>query len=223
MRTRIFVLIIVTLLITLVWLLAFENHTRVTPLACTMEARICSDGTAVGRTGPHCEFSPCPVTKNPQEEGGEMIACTMDVRVCSDGTSVGRVAPSCEFSPCPTTQVGIKNLMLVSIPTPNQTVMSPVTIQGIARGSWFFEGSFPVSIVNWDGLIIGEGVATAEDEWMTEDFVPFTADITYTISPDTPYDRGAIILRKDNPSGLPEHDNALEIPIIFGEYGLSVQ
>lgn len=28
--------------------------------ACTMEAKICPDGSAVGRTGPDCEFSPCP-------------------------------------------------------------------------------------------------------------------------------------------------------------------
>jgi len=29
-------------------------------VACTMEAKICSDGTAVGRTGPNCEFAACP-------------------------------------------------------------------------------------------------------------------------------------------------------------------
>ncbi|MEK7066372.1 MAG: TspO/MBR family protein, partial [Patescibacteria group bacterium] len=27
---------------------------------CTLEAKICPDGSAVGRTGPNCEFSPCP-------------------------------------------------------------------------------------------------------------------------------------------------------------------
>lgn len=30
------------------------------PTACTMEAKICPDGTAVGRQGPRCEFAPCP-------------------------------------------------------------------------------------------------------------------------------------------------------------------
>ena len=29
--------------------------------ACTMEAKICPDGSSVGRTGPNCEFSPCPI------------------------------------------------------------------------------------------------------------------------------------------------------------------
>jgi len=28
--------------------------------ACTQEAKICPDGTAVGRTGPNCQFAPCP-------------------------------------------------------------------------------------------------------------------------------------------------------------------
>ena len=30
------------------------------PVACTEEAKICPDGSAVGRVGPHCEFSECP-------------------------------------------------------------------------------------------------------------------------------------------------------------------
>lgn len=32
------------------------NH----PLACTLEAKICPDGSAVGRTEENCEFAPCP-------------------------------------------------------------------------------------------------------------------------------------------------------------------
>ncbi|MDD5738967.1 MAG: hypothetical protein PHY72_03550 [Candidatus Pacebacteria bacterium] len=30
-------------------------------IACTMEAKLCPDGSAVGRTGPNCEFAACPV------------------------------------------------------------------------------------------------------------------------------------------------------------------
>lgn len=29
-------------------------------VACTMEAKICPDGSSVGREGPSCEFAPCP-------------------------------------------------------------------------------------------------------------------------------------------------------------------
>jgi hypothetical protein len=30
------------------------------PVACTMEAKLCSDGSSVGRVAPSCEFAPCP-------------------------------------------------------------------------------------------------------------------------------------------------------------------
>ncbi len=30
------------------------------PIACTLDAKICPDGSAVGRTGPNCEFEECP-------------------------------------------------------------------------------------------------------------------------------------------------------------------
>ncbi|MBY0539362.1 hypothetical protein K2P56_02930 [Patescibacteria group bacterium] len=29
-------------------------------IACTMDAKICPDGTGVGRVGPNCEFPACP-------------------------------------------------------------------------------------------------------------------------------------------------------------------
>ncbi len=105
-------------------------------------------------------------------------------------------------------------IVLVS-PAPLDTVSSPVTLTGKARGTWFFEASFPVSIVNWDGLVIGEGIATAEGDWMTEAFVPFTATISYTADPNAYSNQGTLILRRDNPSGLPENDDALEIPVIL--------
>ncbi len=30
------------------------------PVGCTKEARVCPDGSTVGRTGPDCEFQRCP-------------------------------------------------------------------------------------------------------------------------------------------------------------------
>ncbi len=38
------------------------------PIGCTLEAKICPDGSAVGRTGSNCEFAACP---NPQAGGGQ--------------------------------------------------------------------------------------------------------------------------------------------------------
>ncbi len=105
------------------------------------------------------------------------------------------------------------NLIRVTSPKINETVKSPLVITGVARGSWFFEATFPITLTNWDGLIIAEGYAQADGEWMTSEFVPFTASITYT--KPTFNNRGFLILNKSNASGLPEHDAAIEIPIFF--------
>jgi len=37
-----------------------EVPKNLNPVACTAEAKLCSDGSAVGRSGPNCEFAPCP-------------------------------------------------------------------------------------------------------------------------------------------------------------------
>ncbi len=164
-----------------------------------------------------------------RENGENGIACRMDALICPDGSSVGRTGPNCTFAPCPQASTtptespddidehiaSKEDLIVVNFPKRDTAISSPITISGKARGYWFFEASFPISIVNWDGLIIGEGIATAEGEWMTEEFVPFTATVSFDLPDDTPYRRGALILQKDNPSGLPENDNALEIPVTF--------
>jgi len=33
------------------------------PIACTMDAKTCPDGSSVGRTGPNCEFEACPTAQ----------------------------------------------------------------------------------------------------------------------------------------------------------------
>lgn len=112
-----------------------------------------------------------------------------------------------------------ENLIRLFSPRPGDTIKSPLEIRGEARGFWFFEASFPVVLVDWNGRIIAEHYAMTKDEWMTEEFATFKSRLEFV----TPYRsgdpdfmrRGFLILRKDNPSGLPEHDDALEIPIFF--------
>ena len=106
-----------------------------------------------------------------------------------------------------------QDLIKLNYPQPNAIIESPLKIEGQARGFWFFEATFPVVLVNWDGLIIAEGYAQADGEWMTEDFVNFKAELNFK-KPEYK-DNGALILQKSNPSDLPQNDNALEIPIYF--------
>jgi hypothetical protein len=103
----------------------------------------------------------------------------------------------------------------VDLPLPGQTIQSPLVVKGVARGNWFFEGSFPVVLTNWDGLIVAQGVAQAKGEWMTTNFVPFEAKLTFAVDKKAYSNKGALTLRKDNPSGLAQNDAHIEIPILF--------
>ncbi|MFZ2300181.1 MAG: M23 family metallopeptidase [Candidatus Moraniibacteriota bacterium] len=50
----------------------FQNEHAVPDeqIACTQEAKVCSDGSAVGRIGPSCEFAPCPDAVTPTQDNG---------------------------------------------------------------------------------------------------------------------------------------------------------
>jgi hypothetical protein len=102
----------------------------------------------------------------------------------------------------------------VTLPKSGSAVTSPVKLTGDATGNWYFEGSFPVSVVDDKNTVLGNGTAVATGDWMTDDLVPFVAEVIF----DTRGAKsGAIVFSKDNPSGLPEHAGNFSIPVTFGE------
>ena len=106
-----------------------------------------------------------------------------------------------------------EDMLVVESLRNNATIASPLTITGKARGGWYFEASFPVQVKNASGTVIAEGPAQAQGEWMTEQFVPFK--ITLTFPTQAAGSKGTVVLHNDNPSGLPENDKSLEIPVTF--------
>ena len=103
-------------------------------------------------------------------------------------------------------------MMRVATPLPNEIIASPLRITGAARGNWFFEASFPVHILDADGRKLGVTPAIALEEWMTTDFVPFEARLSFATSTT---ETGIMVLEKDNPSGLPEYADERRIPVRF--------
>lgn len=95
---------------------------------------------------------------------------------------------------------------------PHDVISSPVEIEGEARGIWYFEGSFPIIIKSEEGDFLGQGIAYAQGEWMTEDFVPFHSVATFDPKGNN---SGYVVFKKDNPSDLEEYDESIEIPIKF--------
>ena len=61
----------------------YISHTHTGEVACTTDAMMCPDGSAVGRTGPDCSFAPCP---------GVSYALAADLYPLYPGASWGPVA-----------------------------------------------------------------------------------------------------------------------------------
>jgi hypothetical protein len=143
------------------------------------------------------------------QRGGENenVFCTQEAKLCSDGSYVSRVPPHCEFPMCPK-----EDLIVVESPRAGEEIASPLFISGKARGYWFFEASFPIELVDENNQVISQAIAQAKGEWTTEEFVPFEAMLNFS---NPKRDRGFLVFKKDNPSGLKEHDDELRVPVVF--------
>lgn len=98
----------------------------------------------------------------------------------------------------------------IEVPAYDAVVANPVEVRGTAPGFWFFEASLPVSIEDSSGTVLVAVPFSAEGEWMTEGDVPFSGSISVPGSYKGP---AFLVIARDNPSGLPENDASIKIPI----------
>jgi hypothetical protein len=78
MSNKVFILIFVIVVFILGGLLyiynpestEYKNPNEQGPVACTQEAKLCPDGSYVGRISPDCNFKECPASTTPIFEDG---------------------------------------------------------------------------------------------------------------------------------------------------------
>jgi hypothetical protein len=102
--------------------------------------------------------------------------------------------------------------VIVSAPKPYQQVCSPLTVKGKAKSAWFFEGVFPLRLLDEHCHEITSSQAKALGPWTTGNFVPFEGTLEFTVTKPT---KAILILQNDNPSGLPENARKKEIPLML--------
>jgi len=219
--------------------------TKISP-ACTEEAKICPDGSTVGRTGPNCEFTPCHegLSDRLTQEEAQLIAEKSCIKggealsggvynensktwwfeanlnstpegchpacVVSEKTGLAEINWRCTGLVQPQTEEAASNIRIDNL-IKDTVIKSPIKISGEAK-NWYFEGSFPVKIINESGETLAQGIATAQSDWMVDDFVPFEAELVFDPQKSL---KGEIIFEKDNPSGLPENEESFRLPVLF--------
>lgn len=111
----------------------------------------------------------------------------------------------------PLTSDQLKARVVVDAPKANARVPKSFTVTGKAPGPWYFEASFPIEVRSATGTVLVQKPATALTDWMTTDDVAFKVELTVTgyTGPAT------LVLHRDNPSGLPENDASVSIPIVI--------
>ncbi len=122
-----------------------------------------------------------------------------------DGRTYAEELPA----PEPTYVNASADMIRVTNPTPGAVTGKSFTVTGEARGNWYFEASFPIEVRDSSGNLLTTVVAQADGEWMTTEFVPFTAEVTVD---ESFIGEAVLTLKKDNPSGLPENDASMSFP-----------
>jgi hypothetical protein len=102
------------------------------------------------------------------------------------------------------------DLIKVENPFPGAVTGKSFTVIGTARGYWYFEASFPIELIDKNNKVIATAVAQAQGDWMTENFVPFRVEIK---APNDYIGPATLVLKNDSPSGLPENDKSVMIPL----------
>lgn len=102
----------------------------------------------------------------------------------------------------------------VEKPTAGSTVSFPLEIAGEARGNWFFEAEFTVRLVQ-NGNELALAIIKAQGEWMTSDYVPFSATMNFDAEGHT--GEVSLVFKNSNPSGNPELDIEFTVPVEIGD------
>ncbi len=135
--------------------------------------------------------------------------------ICQNGQWVKHGNPSAAMPTtlCPGQQPAPiqPDVILTSIKA-NDIISSPLTIEGQARGGWFFEASFPVQLVDAGGNVLAQIPLQATEDRMTENYVHFKSEMTFSPGTNT---AGKLVFHNDNPSGLPQNDKSFEVPVRF--------
>lgn len=103
--------------------------------------------------------------------------------------------------------------VIIYSPLEQSIVSSPIYIEGEVVSDWYWEGIFNIELRNEAGDVIGSTYASAEESWMQEGYVRFTATMAY----ETDEKRGNLVFMKANPSGLPENDEEYSILVLLAQ------
>lgn len=166
-----------------------QSHTRLLIVVCIIGCIVAIVGCI--KSSSDLRLTPEPVVEAIDRPGIIATSTVLSTSSVSDVSS----------------QVDITN------PLPNSEIKSPVVITGRLRGSWFFEATAGVAVLDSNKQVITVNPIMATTDWMTSDWVTFSGTTSYPLAYKG--QSGYIQISNDNPSGLPENSKTYLIPVLF--------
>ena len=142
--------------------------------------------------------------------------------ICSEGKLIKHGNPNSEMPAydCPGARSSVKQtesnqkqvsgqttrdsrMTTLTKPSAGELAKSPLAVQGTMPGNWYFEATAQVVLMDGNNKVLAVAPVQAAGDWMTASSVAFTATLTFD-APATA--TGTLVLKNDNPSGLPEND-----------------
>ncbi len=139
-----------------------------------------------------------------------LIATPVDAPTIPDiekGATGTPQSPSGTYDP----NAPLHDRVFVTSPEPGSTVGKTFQLKGEAPGNWYFEASFPIKVIDPEGNTLANSYGQAQSDWMTTNQVPFVGEVKIEKAYSGP---ATVVIMKDNPSGLPEHDDSIDFQII---------
>lgn len=102
---------------------------------------------------------------------------------------------------------------IVTTPSVNSKVKSPLKVTGAVPAGWMNEGVFPIKLLDSEGNVIAQTSAkeTVEGSWQSGKPSEFTATLIFKTASGS----GIIVLTNDNPSGNPDNAKSFEVSVKF--------
>lgn len=107
--------------------------------------------------------------------------------------------------------------IIVDYLSDDEKISSPLKISGKARGFWFFEAQFTAELYDENNNLLGQAILTAQDDWMTENFVPFEGELNFS-NPQSK--KGVLKFLSANPSGELENQKIFIVNVLFDNQNL---
>lgn len=114
-------------------------------------------------------------------------------------------------APAPETAPEASASIQVTSPQPGARVTSPISVTGVAPGTWYFEAVFDAKLLGADGRVIAQAPARAQSDWMTTGPVPFVADLPF----EATNEEGATIVLTEDQSGDQPNPRQVRIPVVL--------